>query len=85
VRITVEKILEAYIRDNGYAGLQSDFARCSCEPGDKFMACEGRIHSCRPTLKEEFLYQGFRPNPGPCDSCEKDDCMGCTVIEETAQ
>ncbi|GHU59213.1 hypothetical protein FACS189444_4140 [Spirochaetia bacterium] len=84
MRITVEKILTAYIRDNGYAGLQNDHFHegCSCEPGEKFMACKDRCHSCYPVTKEEFVSQGFRPVPTPCDTCEKDDCRGCPEMEK---
>jgi hypothetical protein len=82
MRKTVKEILEAYVRDNDYAGLQSDFAHCSCEPGEKFMACISAFHGCRPVLKDEFQYQGFRPVPTPCDFCKKESCIGCPEMEK---
>jgi hypothetical protein len=49
----VEKILEAYIRDNDYAGFQSGDAKCTCEPGDNFMHCKRSRENCYPITKEE--------------------------------
>jgi hypothetical protein len=53
MRDKVIDIVEDYVRDNDYAGLQSGDAKCTCEPGDNFMHCKGRCENCYPITKEE--------------------------------
>lgn len=75
--MTVKKIIERYLRENGYDGLTDAFGDCACFIGD-LMPCESTIADCIAGHKV--------PCPGPeeCDlgsDCQwhikEDKCDSC--------
>lgn len=45
--MTVIEIVKAYLTDNGYDGLYSEYGECACEISDLAPCCDA-ISSCHP-------------------------------------
>lgn len=57
---TVQEIVAAYLRMNGYDGLFNEWSQCACKP-DEFMPCDGQVDQCKPGY--EVI----------CNGCDLDD------------
>lgn len=69
--MTVEEIVEKYLRDNGFDGLCGD--DCGCVVGDLFNFCDGCIGDCVPAYRVK----------SDCKNCERREF--CSGDEDTKE
>ena len=74
--MTVRKIVEAFLKANGYDGLVNHDAECGCALGDGFVPCDGMMEKCNAGYfchhkKAGQDYQGECEGEGFCQCIGK--------------